>query len=257
MMRPVVVANWKMYRTPSETEALLSELTRRVTPDGIEVVVAPPFTSLPLAARMLAGTGIGLAAQDCHWEEEGPYTGEISARMLVETGCRYVILGHSERREYFGETDHRVNLKARAALFWGLTPIICVGEKKDEHDSGRAELVVEAQIKRCLEEITLDKGQRLLAAYEPVWAIGSGHMPLPSEVASVHRVIRSELVACFGEGPGGQLPILYGGSVKPATVGPMMALDVVDGTLVGGASLEPDSFLPIVEQIRAAGPQGS
>ncbi len=261
MIDPVVVGNWKMFKTPSETEALLSELVaplrEQVAQGGrVEVVLAPPFTSLPMAARMLSGTGVALSAQDCHWSEEGPFTGEISPRMLAEIGCRFVILGHSERREHFGETNHRVNLKAKLALFWGLTPIICVGEKRDERDSGRAEEVVRRQVQRCLDELTLDPKQRLAMAYEPVWAIGSGHTPSPQEVRSVHRVIRAELEGIYGQAKGGDLPILYGGSIKPSNIGPMMALDVVDGVLVGGASLEASSFVPIVEHARRSGPQG-
>jgi len=262
VIHPVVVGNWKMFKSPSEAEALLSELLPllrspegRVTGD-VEVVIAPPFTSLPLAARMTAGSGVALAAQDCHWSEEGAFTGEISPRMLAEIGCRFVILGHSERREHFGETNHRVNLKAKMALFWGLTPIICVGEKRDERDSGRAESVVRRQVQRCLEDLKLDDNQRLAMAYEPVWAIGSGHTPTPAEVRSVHQVIRAELENVFGR-RGGDLPILYGGSVKPANIGPMMALDVVDGVLVGGASLESSTFVPIVEHVRSTGPQGA
>ena len=261
MITPLAVGNWKMHKTPSETESLLMEVTPAlrdlVAGGSVEVVVAPPFICLPLAARLLAGSGVALGAQDCHWSEEGPYTGEISAKMLAEVGVRYVILGHSERREYAGESNRRVNSKARASLFWGLTPILCVGEKRYERDSGRAEMVVERQLKRCLADLTLDPGQRLAVAYEPVWAIGTGHTPTPPEVASVHRVIRAELLATFGEKRGGDLPILYGGSVTPGTVGPMLDLDVVDGVLVGGASLNPAAFLPIVERVRAAGPQGT
>jgi len=260
VISPFIVANWKMNKTPSETEALLSEMTpelaRLMSGGAVEVTLAPPFTSLALAGRMLAGTGIPLCAQDCHWEEEGPFTGEVSAKMLVELGCRYVILGHSERRELFAETNHRVNMKARSALFWGLTPILCVGEKEDERVSGRAAMVVEKQLKRCLADLHVDGGQRLLVAYEPVWAIGSGRTPAPSEVDEVHRSIRSELLSTFGEERGAGFPILYGGSVNLGNMDAMMALDAIDGVLVGGASLDAATFLSIVEKARAAGPQG-
>jgi triosephosphate isomerase (TIM) len=258
MRNPFILANWKMYKTPSETEELLSEILpplRATT--GVDVAIAPSFTSLPKAAGMLAGTGVSLSAQDCHWEEEGPFTGQVSARMLVELGCRYVLLGHSECRQSGGDSDQRVNMKARSAMFWGLSPIICVGEKKDERDSGHAEMVVEAQLNRCLDSLHVNKGQRLLIAYEPIWAIGTGHMPTPSEVSSVHHIIRRTLLHVFGESLGSTMPILYGGSVTTTTVGPMLALDVVDGVLVGGASLRAESFLPLVEQVRAAGPQAA
>jgi len=231
---------------------IISRIGKETAEPGprVETVIAPPFTSLPMAARLLAGTGIGLCAQDCHWEEAGPYTGEISARMLAEIGCTFVILGHSERREFAGETDHRIARKAVMALFWGLTPIICVGEKRIERDSGHAEMVVEAQLKRCLEEVKLDPGRRLAVAYEPVWAIGTGHQPTPADVRSVHQVIRDELAGTYGAKRGSELPILYGGSVTPFNVAPMLAPDVADGVLAGGASLKPDSFLGIIRQVR-------
>jgi len=244
-----------MHKTPSETEGLLSELLPALGdlakgPDGaLDVILAPSFVSLPLAAKMIAGSGITLAAQDCHWSEEGPFTGEVSARMLAEVGCRAVILGHSERREFFGETNRRVNMKARMALFWGLTPILCIGEKADERASGHTAMVVEKQLKRCLEEIKLDKGQRLMIAYEPVWAIGSGKTPTPSQVKDVHRLIRAELVATFGEKTAATLPILYGGSVSPATAATMMSVESVDGVLVGAASLEAATFLEVAEAL--------
>jgi len=175
----------------------------------------------------------------------------VSARMLVETGCRYVLLGHSERREHFAETSRSVGMKAKTALAWGLTPVICVGEKEDERAAGRTERVVEAELKRCLDGVELEKGQRLLVAYEPVWAIGSGRTPTPSEVDEVHRLIRCELQGTYGVDRGGSLPVLYGGSVTAANVGAMLALEAIDGVLVGGASLSAVTFLPIVEQVLA------
>jgi triosephosphate isomerase len=249
----MLVGNWKMHKTPSETEALLSEL---ITPlvllsaEGrMEIALAPSFTSLPLAARILAGSGIALCGQDCHWSDEGPYTGEVSAQMLVEVGCRYVLLGHSERREHFAETSRTVNMKAKRALFWGMTPIICVGEKEDERAAGRTEMVVEAELKRCLADLVLEKGQRLMVAYEPVWAIGTGKTPEPTEVDEVHRLIRSELEQTFGKDAGARLPVLYGGSVNHSNVGVMMSLEAIDGVLVGGASLTARGFLSIAEQV--------
>ncbi len=259
MMRPIVVGNWKMNRTHSETESLIMEILSRRRERGeedaaVDTVIAPPFTSLPLAARLLAGTGIALGAQNCHWEEEGAFTGEISAKMLAEGGCTWVILGHSERREYAAESDQQISRKAQAALFWGLTPILCVGEKRDERESGRAESVVEAQIERCLEDLQPDADRRIVIAYEPVWAIGSGEQPTPEEIHSMHRLIRAEAAGMLGETAGESLPILYGGSVTPFTAPPILAMEDVDGVLVGGASLEADTFLSIVsEAARAAG----
>ena len=260
MILPVLVANWKMNKTVSETEALLSEIIPALIElkagAELEVVIATPYTSLPLAAKMLAGTGIALGAQDCHWGEEGAFTGEVSARMLAEVGCRFVILGHSERRELFGETNRRINMKAATALQFDLTPIICVGEKEDERVSGHTEMVVEKQLNSCLDGLKLDPGQRLLIAYEPVWAIGTGRTPTPSEVDQIHRLIRAELLGTFGEQKGCRLPILYGGSVTTSNVSPMMALDAIDGCLVGGASLSAPAFLPIAALVRESGPQG-
>jgi len=256
MPNPFILANWKMCKTPSETEALLSEILPALgNGSGVDVVVAPPFTNLTVAARLLAGSGVSLAGQDCHWEEEGPYTGQVSARMLVESGCRYVLLGHSELRQFAGDTDQRVNLKARMALFWDLVPIVCVGEQRDERASGHAEMVVEAQLNRCLDSLSVARPRGLMVAYEPVWAIGTGHLPTPSEVSSVHHIIRSTLLQAFGVKLGSTIPILYGGSVTTESVGPMLALDVVDGVLVGGASLRAESFLPLVAEVKACGPQ--
>jgi len=262
MTAKLVVANWKMHGTPSETESLLMEIlsTRAGGPDGgartgtVETVIAPPFTSLPLASRLLAGTGIALGAQSCHWEEEGAFTGDISPKMLAECGCTYVILGHSERREHAAETDRQVSRKAVSALFWGLTPILCVGEKRDERDSGRAGIVVRAQVERCLEDVALDPGRRLVIAYEPIWAIGSGDQPTGEEIRDIHRTIRAEMTGILGEPSGGNVPILYGGSVTPFNVASILALDGVDGVLVGGASLEPATFLDILSR---AGDPGS
>jgi triosephosphate isomerase len=247
---PLVAANWKMNGTPSETEALLSELVPRLRDaigpgpgqPRVEVVIAPPFTSLSLAARMLAGSGVALAAQNCHWIESGPYTGEVSARMLAESGCSYVILGHSERREHFGETDHRINLKIRAALAWDLTPIVCVGEHQIDRETGREELIVEAQLRNCLK---LETGQRLAIAYEPVWAIGTGRTPTTAEVSAMHALVREQLQTALGK-EGARMPILYGGSANESNAVDLLAAEGVDGALVGAASLKPAAFEAIV-----------
>ena len=249
---PLIAANWKMNGTPSETEALLSELVPRLRgalgspgQPRVEVAIAPPFTSLPLAARMLAGTGVALAAQNCHWLEDGAYTGEVSARMLAESGCSFVILGHSERREHFGETDYRINLKIRAALAWDLTPIVCVGEHQIDRVAGREELVVEAQLRNCLADLKLESGQRLAIAYEPVWAIGTGRTPTTGEVSAMHALVREQLETALGR-EGARMPILYGGSANESNAAALLAADGVNGALVGGASLKPAAFETVV-----------
>ncbi len=248
-----------MHSTPSETEALLSELLPGIRKAAagssgearVEVVIAPPFTSLPLASRMLAGSGIALAAQNCHWVEQGPFTGEISARMLAEVGCSFVILGHSERREQFGESDHLINLKIRAALAWDLTPILCVGEKHTDRVEGREELVVEAQIRNCLADLRLEAGQRLAIAYEPVWAIGTGRTPTAEQIRSMHALAREQAGVALGPGSG-RMPILYGGSVTDQNAAEILSVEGVDGALVGGASLQPEAYVAIVKAAETA-----
>ena len=245
--RPLVVGNWKMHRTPSETASYLHELLPGLAEHAgaCDIAVAPPFTSLHAAAGSLAGSPVTLAAQNAHWEEEGPYTGEVSARMLMEIGCRYVIVGHSERREHFAETDRRVNQKVRAVLFWKMVPIVCVGEKSDERAAGRHLEVVDAQVKRALANIKLLEGQTIAMAYEPVWAIGTGRNATAPEASEVHRLIRSELEMQYGAERGGQIRILYGGSVSKATAPDLLGAPGIDGALVGGASLDAESFAAI------------
>jgi len=244
---PLIVGNWKMHHGPSEARTYLADLLPRLDGAGAacEVAVAPPFVSLPAAADALAGSSVSLAAQDASWEEEGPFTGEISARMLKDAGCRYVIVGHSERREHFGDTDRRVNRKARAVLFAGLGPILCVGEKADERAAGRAQEVVETQLTRALSGIKLREEDSLAVAYEPVWAIGTGRNASPSEAAEMHRSIRMGLEAAFGENEAGRIRILYGGSVTLDNAAAILATPGIDGALVGGASLDAESFAGI------------
>ena len=245
--RQLIAGNWKMHRTPSETGRILRDLVSRVgraSPRG-EVAVAPPFTSLPAAAEILRGSGIALAAQNVHWEEEGPFTGEVSAKMLAEIACRYVIVGHSERREHFSESDRRINQKVRAVLFREMTPILCVGEKSDERASGRAGQVVDAQMKRGLANIRLIDDQDLVIAYEPVWAIGTGVTATPADAREMHIRIRAELAAAFGAARAEQIRVLYGGSVNRSNAEALLSTPGVDGALVGGASLDPESFTAI------------
>jgi triosephosphate isomerase len=218
--RPFIVGNWKMHRTPAEAAGYLRKIVPGLTAlaGGRDIAVAPPFLAFHSAREILNGSGVALAAQDAHWEEEGPFTGEISAKMLKETGCRFVIVGHSERRESFGDTDRRVNRKARAVIFWGMTPIICVGEKADERE------------------------QTLVMAYEPIWAIGTGRNATPGEAAEMHRRIRAELALTFGQDRASGMRILYGGSVTPSNARTLLATEGIDGALVGGASLDGESF---------------
>lgn len=242
--RPLVVGNWKMHRTPSESTRFLRDLLPHLADlsRSCDIAIAPPYTSLHPAAEALKDSPIALAAQDTHWEEEGPYTGEVSAKALAEIGCRYVIVGHSERREQFGETDRRVNQKVRAVLFWKMIPIVCVGEKADERAAGAAFDVVNAQVKRALANIRLLDAQTLVIAYEPVWAIGTGRHATPEEATDIHRLIRMELTQLYGEERGGALRILYGGSATRASAPALLAAPEVDGALVGGASLDAESF---------------
>jgi triosephosphate isomerase len=242
--RPFIVGNWKMHRTPAEAAGYLRKIVPGLTAlaGGRDIAVAPPFLAFHSAREILNGSGVALAAQDAHWEEEGPFTGEISAKMLKETGCRFVIVGHSERRESFGDTDRRVNRKARAVIFWGMTPIICVGEKADEREAGRAPDVVDAQVKRALANLKLNREQTLVMAYEPIWAIGTGRNATPGEAAEMHRRIRAELALTFGQDRASGMRILYGGSVTPSNARTLLATEGIDGALVGGASLDGESF---------------
>jgi triosephosphate isomerase (TIM) len=246
-LRRLVVGNWKMHRTPSETAPFLAKLEPRLAAltKSCDIAVALPFTSLHAAAGVLNGSRIALGAQNVHWEEEGPFTGEVSPKMLQEIGCRYVIVGHSERREHFGETDRRVNRKARAVLFWKMTPIVCVGEKADERAAGRAFDVVDAQVKRALANIKLHEDQTLVMAYEPVWAIGTGHNATPEQASEIHRLIRTELEKLYGAERGAALRVIYGGSVTASNAASLFSAPRIDGALVGGASLDVDSYSSI------------
>jgi len=211
-----------------------------------DIVVAPPFTALAAAVEATRGTKIGIAAQNLFWEREGAFTGEISARMLVDVGCSGVIVGHSERRQYFGETDANVHRRTKAALEAGLTPIVCVGETLSEREGNLTDSVLKRQVKDGLCALTPAEFSRILIAYEPVWAIGTGRTATPEIAADAHRQIRSLVAAEFTPEQASALRILYGGSVKPDNVKGLMAQDEIDGALVGGASLDPKSFAAIV-----------
>jgi len=247
--RPVLAGNWKMYKTASQAAQLVSEL-RQGLGDILrvrDVIVAPPFTSIPAAAEALRGSGIGLAAQNMHHETEGAFTGEVSPVMVRDVGCTHVILGHSERRQLFGETDDGVARKASAALSHGLTPIVCVGEALTEREAGRTLEVVERQTERALRELTAEQVASLLVAYEPVWAIGTGKVATPDQAQEVHAFIRGLVGRAHGSAAAEALRILYGGSVKPDNIASLMAQADIDGALVGGASLSAASFSKIVQ----------
>jgi triosephosphate isomerase len=243
-----MAGNWKMNMLVSEAEALVNGLNSGL--DGkeeVDVVVAPPFTSLHPVSRALSGSSIALAGQNLHWEASGAYTGEVSAAMLLDVGCKYVIIGHSERRQYFGETDETVNRRVKAALAAGLDPIVCVGEVLEERKSGRTWEVVKRQTRDGLAGISKEDAKRLVLAYEPVWAIGTGETATPDQAQEVHGQIRDLIRDLYDESIAQGLRIQYGGSVKPDNARGLMDQPDVDGALVGGASLKVESFLGIVK----------
>lgn len=246
MRTPVIAGNWKLFKTIAEATAMVNELKPLVvgTP-GVEIVVAPVFTALSKVADALAGSNVKLAAQDCYWEEEGAYTGEVAPKLLVDAGCSHVIIGHSERRQYFGETDETVNKKTKAAISAGLTAIVCVGETLAEREGDRTFSVIEAQLKGGLAGFSGDDLLHIIIAYEPVWAIGTGKTASDAQAQEVHAFIRTLVANLFGQASAAAIRILYGGSVKPDNVKGLMAQHDIDGALVGGASLKADSFAAI------------
>lgn len=254
MRRPLIVGNWKMYKTPAEAAAFVTQL-REVTAavQDVEIVVAPSFPALLPVRDLLAGSAIGLAAQNMHWEPEGAFTGEVAPPMLTDAGCRYVILGHSERRQYFGEDDAFVNRKVRAALEHGLIPIVCVGESLAEREAGLTEKVVTSQVEQCLAGLAGNAVANLVIAYEPVWAIGTGRTASPADAQEVNARIRELVRDLFGADAADRVRILYGGSVKPDNTRELMSRPDIDGALVGGASLQVESFTGIIRACEEAG----
>jgi triosephosphate isomerase (TIM) len=245
--RPVIAGNWKMYKTREETRAFFEAFKPLIANTRhCDIVVAPPFTDLETAVDAARGSAIAIAAQNLHWEKEGAFTGEISARMLIELGCKAVIIGHSERRQYFGETDDSVNRKTRAALAAGLTPIVCVGESLTERECNQTQAVLERQFEGAMAALTPDDFSRILIAYEPCWAIGTGRTATPEIAAESQGFIRELAKARFGAEQASGVRILYGGSVKPENIKGLMAQADIDGALVGGASLDAKSFASIV-----------
>jgi triosephosphate isomerase len=246
MRRPILAANWKMHKTVAEAVEFAKALVPRIADArGAEVVVAPPFTALAALGPALAGSGAVLAAQNVHFEAQGAFTGEVSAPMLRELGCRYAIVGHSERRTLFAESSELVARKAEALLRHGIRPIVCVGESLEEREAGRTPAVIERQLRESLAQVPAERAADLVVAYEPIWAIGTGRTATPAIAQEVHAQVRSELRKRFGAGAE-TIRVQYGGSVKPDNVAELMAQPDIDGALVGGASLDAESFARIV-----------
>lgn len=246
MRKPIIAGNWKMYKTHLEAKDLVEALKEKNLPAGVEVVLCPPFTALTTVAQALAGTEIGFGAQDLFWEEEGAYTGEISPLMLKELGCSYVIIGHSERRQYFGETDENVNKKVKAALRHGLKPIICVGESLAQREAGDTNSFVSEQVKKALNGLAPESIPQVVIAYEPIWAIGTGRSSSGIDANHVIGLIRRTIASQFQPYLADQVRIQYGGSVKPENIKEFMTQPEIDGALVGGASLKADAFYGII-----------
>jgi len=249
--RPLVIGNWKMNLTELWAAALVEDLLRRLGDTGsVEIAVAPAFPCLHVVAERVRASSVRLGAQDVHWEESGPWTGEVSSRMLSEMGVWFVLVGHSERRTHFGETDERVQRKVEALRRHSLVPVLCLGETEHQRDEGRTLAVVERQLRLGLGALAVETGAEVVIAYEPVWAIGTGRTAAPEQVGEVHRMIREQLGSMFGPGVSGRVRILYGGSITPENASGLFALDEVDGGLVGGASLDAAKFTAIVGAAR-------
>jgi triosephosphate isomerase (TIM) len=247
MRAPLIAGNWKMYKTGEEAAAFVREFLPLVADaEGVEIVLAPAFPSIGTVAALLEGSRVGVASQNVHFEDEGAYTGEVSPRMVRSAGAAYAIIGHSERRRHFTETDDAVNRKIRAVLDQDLVPIACVGETLEEREAGTTFAVVERQVRAALAGIGAGRASRVVIAYEPVWAIGTGKTATPEQAQEVHAFIRQLLEDLWGGGTARTVRILYGGSVKPDNTRKLMEMEDIDGALVGGASLSPESFARIV-----------
>jgi triosephosphate isomerase len=249
MRLKIIAGNWKMYKDINESVELLNGLKTKlaVLPNGVKAVVCPPFTSLALAQKLLDGSPIELGAQNMYPADEGAFTAEISPKMLTSAGCKYVILGHSERRQYFKETDEFINTKAKKALASGLIPIICVGETLQEREKNITNQVVTTQVRGCLKDISASDIEKSIIAYEPVWAIGTGKVATPQQAQEVHKLIRNLLTQLYSSATAETVVIQYGGSVKPDNAKELLHQPDIDGALVGGACLKADSFAAIVQ----------
>jgi len=246
--RPIIAGNWKLNKNIKESIELVTLLKRKLNDvQNVEIVVCPVYTALSDVYEVLMESSIKLGAQDLFWEEKGAFTGEVSASLIKDTGASFVVVGHSERRQFFNETDETVNKKTKAALKVGLTPIVCVGEMLQEREANKTFQVIERQLKGSLVNFSHDEIDKVVVAYEPVWAIGTGKVATPQQAQEVHAFIRKEISKVFGEEAARGLRILYGGSVKPDNISNLMNEPDIDGALVGGASLEVDSFSDIVK----------
>ncbi|MDR1989103.1 MAG: triose-phosphate isomerase [Acidobacteriaceae bacterium] len=252
MRLPLIAGNWKMFKTVGEA-VVFAKVLKPIVKDlqGVEIVLAPPFTAIHAVAEAVRHENIFVASQDLHWEKEGAFTGEISAPMIKEAGAEFAIIGHSERRQLFGETDVTVNRKLRAVLTSALTPIVCIGETLDEREHNQTLAVLDRQIQGAFDGVTADEISELVIAYEPVWAIGTGRVATPAQAEDVHAHIRARLRQWFGATAAEHCHVIYGGSVKPDNIIDLMREPDVDGALVGGASLDAQSFADIVTKARA------
>ena len=246
MRQPVIVGNWKMHKTIRESIHFVEQLKALLQSASCDIIVSPPFTSLSAASKATLDTQIKIGAQDLYWENSGAFTGEISPQMALEAGCRYVILGHSERRIIFGETSQSVSKKAAAAIAAGLIPIICLGEKEKERQSGKTHDVIGIQFRQSLASLTPEIVSHIILAYEPVWAIGTGMTATPQIAQEVHSYLRQLTIEMFNRSASDNVRLLYGGSVKPENISSLMVEKDIDGVLVGGASLKVESFAKII-----------
>lgn len=247
MRKAIIAGNWKMNKTPDEARALVEELIPLVADAECEVVVCPPFVDLCPVSKAIKGTNIHLGAQNIHWAKSGAFTGEISADMLKKFGVEYAIVGHSERRQYFGETDATVNMRAKAALENGISPIICVGESLEQRERGETDEFVASQVRGALEGISADDARRIVIAYEPIWAIGTGRTATAEMAEETIIVIRKTLRSIFGNDAAETVRIQYGGSMNPQNAASLMAMENIDGGLIGGASLKAEDFSKVVK----------
>ncbi|MBU0615582.1 MAG: triose-phosphate isomerase [Nanoarchaeota archaeon] len=242
-MKTIIAGNWKMHMTNKDTSFFMIELKKIVQySENTEIILCPPFTALQTISKEAKGTKIKIGAQNMHYEKEGAFTGEVSASMLTELGCEYVIIGHSERRQYFNETDETVNKKIKAALKNNLKPIVCVGETLEQRKAGKTKTIITTQLKKGLEDLSRSQISKLIIAYEPIWAIGTGMTARPEQAEEVHSLVR-KLVDC-------DIPLLYGGSVKPDNCKELFSQPNINGGLIGGASLDPKKFNEIIKNAR-------
>lgn len=246
--RPLIAGNWKMYKTIAEAQETARKLAKRTADvDSVDIMIAPPFTAVAKVVEAVAGSPITVGAQDLFWETEGAYTGEIAPAMLTEAGCRYGIIGHSERRQHFGETDDTVNRKITAAAAAGLAPILCIGETEVQREANETFSILDKQVKKGLKSLFANDLSELVIAYEPIWAIGTGKTATSAQAQQVHQFLRKLLVELYDEAFAQSTRIVYGGSVKPANIAELMAMEDIDGALVGGASLNAETFARIVQ----------